>query len=96
MTDTIVQISSQLTAPKKKNNKKKPINEWRTIPVSGALGLSLQFFGEKKNKAKPKKKKKKKNLVYPLRAMLCVHNLNTKVRIKSFGIKIARSPCFEV
>ena len=43
---------------KKKNNKKKPINEWRTIPVSGALGLSLQFFGEKKNKAKPKKKKK--------------------------------------
>ena len=94
MTDTIVQISSQLTAPKKKNNKKKPINEWRTIPVSGALGLSLQFFGEKKNKAKPKKKKK--NLVYPLRAMLCVPNLNTKVRIKSIGIKIACSPCFEV
>ena len=73
---------------------KKTINEWRTIPASGGFGVFIVILWGKEKQSKTKKKKK--SLVYPLRAMLCVPNLNTKVRIKSIGIKIACSPCFEV
>lgn len=58
--------------------------------------LSLQFFGEKKNKAKQNKTNGKKKSAYLLWAILSVPNLNTKVRIKTIGIKIACSFCFKV
>ena len=59
MTDTIVQISSQLTAPKKKNNKKKTYQWVKNNSSEWGFGAFIAILWGKEKQSKTKKKKKK-------------------------------------